>query len=54
MIFVKYTDTTKAVIESVYSSQQDDGDQIELSDSRYAAFYNSLPDRVKEMLPFPE
>lgn len=58
MIFVQYTDETKTIIASIFSCVQDsvveNQGTVELSDTRYKAFYDALPDQIKTTLPTPE
>lgn len=65
-IWVEYSDSTKAVIASVYPAglggQDEDGDipghpnaaQIDLSDPTYLAWYNQMPIILRDGVPAPE
>lgn len=57
-MFAQYSDSTKTVIIAVFDSEQDSSEcvnceEIELSDSRYNAFYSAMPYNIKQHLPSP-
>lgn len=57
-MFAQYSDSTKTAIIAVFDSPQDSSgrvncEEIDISDSRYIAFYESLPDFVKQLIPCP-
>nr|DAG76231.1 MAG TPA: hypothetical protein [Caudoviricetes sp.] len=59
MIQVQFSDSTQKTIVSYLSGAQDLGvypnqGSVELTDSRYAAFYSSLPSVCTAVMPAPQ
>ncbi|CNL60401.1 Uncharacterised protein [Yersinia intermedia] len=57
IIYVAFKDDTEEVIANWYCCQQPVGipfyAEIQASDQRYIAYYDSQPDYLKEFLPTP-
>lgn len=58
-IYVQFTDSKEAAISSVFSCPQDpdlypNQEEMETSDNRYKAFYDSLPAVNQAHLPSPD
>lgn len=56
-INVQFSDATETVIVSIFGSPQDPSWQnqgtVEVSDERYAVYYNSLPPTMQQYWPVP-
>ncbi|AIS96360.1 Uncharacterised protein [Burkholderia pseudomallei] len=57
-MFVQFSGADEKVIVAVFASVQDNKifmnqGQVDLSDPRYASFFNELPPLAREALPLP-
>lgn len=58
-LYVQFSDETETVIQSVFANPQDpeiypNQGEVDTSDERYRAFYNSLPLIIRNGLPEPD
>lgn len=58
-MFVQFSDADEKVIVTVFANEQDtetfkNQGQVDLSDPRYAAFFNALPPLAQQGMPSPE
>lgn len=57
-MFVQFTDADEKVISAVFANEQDisafpNQGQVDLSDPRYASFFNALPALARQWMPSP-
>lgn len=57
-MFVQFSDADEKVIVALFANEQDNEifmnqGQVDLSDPRYASFFNELPLLAREAMPLP-